>query len=168
MNEFIFQKQYGDLFLPLGMYVLRIVRDTDAAQDIVQSAFEAAWLRVDEIQNLKSYMYRTVYDAAIQWLREKNKTTVLSEEMDIAVNDHNVNRSERDAQLWKAIDGLPERCREIFLMSKRDGMSYGEIAQELGISIKTVDNQISKALRVLRNSADINHLRNFSVLLSFL
>jgi RNA polymerase sigma-70 factor (ECF subfamily) len=60
-------------------------------------------------------------------------------------------RSQIEAKLWTAIDSLPEKCREIFLMSKRDGLKYEEIAQELGLSVNTVRNQISKALNVLKS-----------------
>ena len=59
-------------------------------------------------------------------------------------------RSEIEARLWTAIDSLPEKCREIFLLSKRDGLKYEEIAIELGISENTVRNQISKALKILK------------------
>lgn len=168
MNPYQFQKQYEELFLPLGLYALRLVGDTDVAQDVVQSAFESAWLKVGEIQNLKPYMYRAVRNAALMWLKENDRTEALTDDMDAPVGDDDMARSELDARLWRAIDGLPARCREIFLMCKRDGMSYAEIAQELDISVKTVDNQISKALRVLRGSDDLKHLKNFSVLLSFL
>lgn len=168
MNPYQFQKQYEELFLPLGLYALRLVGDTDVAQDVVQSAFESAWLKVGEIQNLKPYMYRAVRNAALMWLKENDRTEALTDDMDTPVGDDDMARSELDARLWRAIDGLPARCREIFLMCKRDGMSYAEIAQELDISVKTVDNQISRALRVLRGSDDLKHLKNFSVLLSFL
>ena len=56
-------------------------------------------------------------------------------------------------RLWTAIDSLPERCREIFLMSKRDGLKYEDIADELGISENTVRNQISKALKILKEGS---------------
>ncbi|MBO5876505.1 MAG: sigma-70 family RNA polymerase sigma factor, partial [Bacteroidales bacterium] len=62
-------------------------------------------------------------------------------------------RSHIEAKLWTAIDSLPEKCRQVFLMSKRDGLKYEEIAQELGLSVNTVRNQISKALNVLKNGA---------------
>lgn len=62
-------------------------------------------------------------------------------------------RSQIEAKLWTAIDSLPEKCRQVFLMSKRDGLKYEEIAEELGLSVNTVRNQISKALNVLKNGA---------------
>ena len=62
-------------------------------------------------------------------------------------------RSFREAQMWTAIDALPERCREIFLLNKRDGMKYREIAAKFQISVNTVDNHISKALRLIREGA---------------
>ena len=68
-----------------------------------------------------------------------------------------IDTSFRDAQIWKAIDELPEKCREIFLMSKRDGFSNAEIAEELGISIKTVKNQMTKAFARLRESLTTGH-----------
>lgn len=72
-------------------------------------------------------------------------------------------RSQMEARLWTAIDSLPEKCREVFLLSKRDGLKYEEIATELGISENMVRNQISKALRILKEGAD----RIYSFFLSF-
>lgn len=66
--------------------------------------------------------------------------------------EEDIDTSERDARLWKALDELPPRCRTVFLMSKRDSMSNREIAEELSISIKTVENQITKAYSRLRES----------------
>jgi RNA polymerase sigma-70 factor (ECF subfamily) len=59
------------------------------------------------------------------------------------------------ARLWTAIDALPDRCREVFLMAKRDGMTYREIAEELGISERTVEHQVSKALHLLRQQKSV-------------
>ena len=66
------------------------------------------------------------------------------------MSDEEIDTSERDAALWRAIEALPERCRRIFLLSKRDGLSHAEIADEMGISIKTVENQLTKAYSRLR------------------
>lgn len=66
--------------------------------------------------------------------------------------EDDIDTSQRDARLWEALNELPQRCRTIFLMSKRDAMSHREIAEELSISIKTVENQITKAYTRLRKS----------------
>ncbi|MDE6336757.1 MAG: sigma-70 family RNA polymerase sigma factor, partial [Muribaculaceae bacterium] len=73
------------------------------------------------------------------------------------VDEETIDTSVRDARIWKAIDELPERCREVFLMSKRDGFSNDEIAEELGISVKTVKNQMTKAFSRLRDALSSGH-----------
>ena len=55
--------------------------------------------------------------------------------------------------IWTAIDSLPDRCREVFLLNKRDGMKYKDIADKFHISVHTVDNHIQKALRLIREGA---------------
>lgn len=64
--------------------------------------------------------------------------------------EERIARSELEAQLWKLIDELPEKRRDIFLMAKRDGLSYKEIAEETGLTVKTIENHISRALKSLR------------------
>ena len=75
----------------------------------------------------------------------------------LVLTEEDVDTAERDARIWAAIDKLPERCREIFLLSKRDGMSNEEIADELGLSVKTVKNQLTKAFSRLRDALAPGH-----------
>ena len=73
------------------------------------------------------------------------------------IDDEAVDTSVRDAKIWKAIDELHDRCREVFLLSKRDGLSNEEIAEELNISVKTVKNQMTKAFARLRDDLSPKH-----------
>lgn len=171
MTSHEFDQAFRQLYLPLGMYALRIVDDTDSAEDIVEDAFLKTWQLIEsgkEIENFKSYMYRTVRNGCISFLRNQ-KDTIAFEEMPETVKDtidlnalqdvdeETIDTSVRDARIWKAIDQLPERCREVFLMSKRDGLSNDEIAEELGISVKTVKNQMTKAFSRLREALSSGH-----------
>ncbi len=146
--EVLFRKMY----LPLGMYALRIVDDADVAEDMVQEAFIKTWQRLEtgrEISNFRAFIYRCVRNECLTYLSiQENKA---GEELIPDIGEEVIDTSFRDARIWKAIDELPEKCREIFLMSKRDGYSNEEIAEELGISIKTVKNQMTKALNRLRD-----------------
>ena len=72
------------------------------------------------------------------------------------MSDDVIDTSERDARLWKAVEDLPVRCRKVFLLCKRDGLSYREVAQTLGISEKTVENHVSKAMKALRKAYGLN------------
>ncbi len=143
---------YRSLYRPLGMYVLKLVGDVDEAEDIVQEVFGTLIDRSSDIAlaTVKPYLYRSVHNRALNWLRNNRGETSIEgiEE----VTDEDIDTSERDARLWVEIGRLPQRCREIFLMAKRDGLSYGDIAEELGISVKTVENQITKALARLRDT----------------
>ena len=153
-----FELHFKALYLPLGMYALRIVNDVEAAEDLVQDSFLKAWLVVedgDTIDRFRSYMYQTVRNECISYLRKQKETVSLDNVPE--VDDVTVDTSVRDARIWDAIDKLPERCREVFLLSKRDGLSNEEIADELGISIKTVKNQMTKAFARLRETLSTKH-----------
>lgn len=145
-----FEKYYRQYYMPLCMYALRVTGDTEAARDAVHDAFAATWQRVagsDGVADLRAYLYRVTRNAALRQLSAIPPAGGLSVP---EISEEEIDMSERDAALWNAIDALPDRCREIFLMSKRDGMSNAEIAAELSISVKTVENQMTKALRSLR------------------
>ncbi|MDE5791493.1 MAG: sigma-70 family RNA polymerase sigma factor [Muribaculaceae bacterium] len=140
------------------MYALRLVGDIYQAEDLVQEAFLKAWNQLDEgkaIVNFKAWIYRCVRNECISFLRGKRERADVEEIPE--AGEEAIDTSERDARIWRAVDELPEKCREIFLMSKRDGMTGEEIASELGISIKTVKNQMTKALSRLREALSEDH-----------
>lgn len=153
-----FEMHFKSLYLPLGMYALRIIGDVDGAEDAVQESFIKAWLAVEEgsdIGNFRSYMYRVVRNECISRLRKQMDTVGL--EYVAEIDEETVDTSIRDARIWKAVDELPEKCREVFLLSKRDGLTNEEIAEELNISIKTVKNQMTKAFSRLREALAPGH-----------
>lgn len=155
-----FQREYERLLLPLGMYALRITQSVADAEDCVQAAFAAAWKAVGEgfePRDFKAYMYGAVRNAAIDFVRRAMPSRSL-EESDNDVTAEEVDTSERDAKIWRAVDALPPQCRTILLMAKRDGMRQADIAEELGISIKTVENQLAKAMSKLRGQKDLKIL----------
>lgn len=155
-----FENYFNRYYTPLGMYVLRFCGDADEAEDIVQETFSTVWERFSSSElpeQIKSYLYRVANNIAIDRLRKKNgKDSFISfEDAEIAeVSEEAIDTSERDARLWIAIGKLPYRCRQVFLLAKRDGLSHAEIAEELDISVKTVENQIAKALKTLREVLD--------------
>lgn len=142
--EPLFKRYYR----PLCLYALHFVGETEAAEDIVQDAFVALWQRGPEVREPKSYLFTSVRNGCLSWLRQRNNVadtlleTIPEEELESLADE--------EARLWSAIDALPRKRRQIFLLAKRDGFKYEEIATRLGISVHTVRNQMSKALAALR------------------
>lgn len=140
------------------MYAMRIVDSAEDAEDLVEEAFIKAWQEINtgiEIGNFKAFMYRIVRNKCISFLRQAVSAADVAEVPE--VDEEVIDTSERDAAIWAAIDALPEKCRDIFLMSKRDGLTNEEIASELNISVKTVKNQMTKAFSRLRVALSAGH-----------
>lgn len=153
-----FEIAFRKLYLPLGMYALRLVDDADIAEDLEQDAFMKAWLYIgsgNDVGNFSSFMYRTLRNECWKYLRDRHET--LGEDSIPEISEEEIDTSFRDARIWKAIDSLPEKCCEVFLMSKRDGLTNEDIAEELGISINTVKNQMTKAFKRLRKALSDGH-----------
>lgn len=135
------------------MFALRIIGDADMAEDIVATTFANVWQKINEgleIDNFKAYLYQAVRNECLLYLRNKKETVGLENIQE--VDEETMDTAERDAKIWKAIEDLPPKCREVFLLSKRDGLSNEEIAEKMGISIKTVKNQMTKAFSRLREA----------------
>lgn len=132
---------------------MRIVGNADDAEDMVENAFMRIWQSVGEgieIENFKAYSYRVVRNECVSFLRNKKELADIDEIPDEC--EEAIDTSERDARIWIAIDRLPEKCRRVFLLSKQEGLSNEQIAEEMGISIKTVKNQMTKAYSRLREA----------------
>ena len=134
------------------MYVLRYTENIDDAEDIVQETFANVWDKVSSgevISDFKSYMYRAVKNRALSFLQSSpyELSQEIQNDNSDEVEEEQIYIAERDARLWTAIDKLPAQRR------KRDGLTYAEIAEELNLSVKTIEHQISKALKCLRDKA---------------
>ncbi len=146
-------------YRPLCMFALHYLQDADLVEDVVQECFTVLWEKLEQgadVANRRAYLYMSVRNRCLDHLRRKGLPTESLKPYDtygIIDDDDAEERSVMEAKLWTAIDSLPEKCRQVFLMSKRHGLKYEEIAEELGLSVNTVRNQISKALNVLKNGA---------------
>ena len=157
-------------YRPLCLYAIHYLNDVDEAEDTVQDCFvrlleKNADFSFSSQEKLKSFLYTSVRNACIDKLRHRHPVVQEISPSDLSgiISDEEaVERSFDEAELWTAIEKLPDRCREIFLMSKRDGLTYREIAEELSLSEKTVEHQVSKALKLLRGQrADIYYIMSF-------
>lgn len=150
-----FSTQFHNYYRPLCLFALRLLDNADEAEDVVQDTFAALWEKRDtlhKIVSIKSYLYTAVRNNCLMKLRSKKEFEIVEELqlVDEYTREDVIARAEVEAKLWKIIDELPERQREIFLMAKRDGMAYREIAEETGLSVKTVENHVTRALKSLR------------------
>lgn len=144
-------------YRPLCLYALHYLHSTDDAEDVVQDCVTEFLERIDrgfEVDNVRSYLFMMVRNRSLDSLKlatciDTNHTA--DEFVELIDESEYEEASFIEARLWTAIDSLPEKCREIFLLCKRDGLKYEEIAEELGVSINTVKNQVSKALQTLKN-----------------
>ncbi|MDL2265949.1 RNA polymerase sigma-70 factor [Parabacteroides sp. OttesenSCG-928-G21] len=158
IKTYDFETHFKRHYRPLCLYAMRYVEQLDDAEDIVQQAFADVWAKNKDNQtiiNLKAYLYQTVRNRSLSFIAESPHLRCAEslEDIEDISEDEKMLRAERDARLWTAIDKLPSERRKIFLLSKRDGLKYQEIAEELNISVKTVENQMSKALKTLRETA---------------
>ena len=146
-------------FRPLCLYALHYLGNVEAAEDVVQESFVKLWEKLEQgslVSNTRAYLYMTVRNRCLDQLKAKGLQTESLKPYDTyGIIDENEaeERSRTEAKIWTALDSLPEKCREIFILSKRDGLKYEEIAEELNLSVNTVRNQISKALSILKEGA---------------
>ena len=145
-------------YVPLCAYVNNLSKDHELSQDLVQNIFIKLWedrQRACHIKSLKNYLYTSAYNGLTNEWR-KNKRMLAIEEKHLGLlNDIALKEDEdllqRQIKLIKLeIQKLPPKCREIFLLSKQGGLTNIEIADFMEISIRTVETQISKAYRILR------------------
>lgn len=144
-------------------YSFHIVKDKTVAEDIVQYVWIKVWEKRHSINpelSFKSYLYTAVRNQTLKYIRDtKHKFTSL-ESIDsladgITLQDDQMHNKETLKFINEAIDHLPDKCREIFMLNRFEGLSYKEITEVLDISINTVKTQMIRALSSLRKALKI-------------
>lgn len=140
--------------------VYRVLPDRTIAEDLAQEVFYDLWRKREKINiksSLTAYLRKVAVNKTLNYIRDKKMKFEDEENIpELKSKTHsasqNMEADELQLEINKAVDSLPEKCRIIFSLSRFEEMSYKEIAKELEISPKTVENQISKALSVLKNA----------------
>lgn len=161
-NEGAFREIFDRHYPLLLTDIYRIVRDEDACQDLAQELFVDLWNKRDSIDihtSLRAYLRRAAVNKSLNYLKSSRRFFVNDlETMPEAADDsaqeirHKESQESLEEVLHRAIDSLPEKCRVVFNLSRFEQLSHREIAEKLGISVKTIENQITKALKSLRES----------------
>ena len=166
-DEKMFEQLFKHYYSSLCNYALGIVHDKDDAEDIVQQTMIIVWEKRSLLQitvSLKSYLYRAVHNSALNKIRSSKVKALYAEEQlalgqqDFVPAAELIVGKELNEQIISSIDQLPEQCRLVFKLSRFEHMKYAEIASHLDISVKTVENHMGKALKLLRN-----HLKDYLI-----
>ena len=162
--EELFRTHFASLCYFAGKYI----PDQDAGKEIVHTVFVNIWEKRDEFdfdKPAKSYLFTAVYNRCMNYIRDRKKfvsqddPAIVNEKAEPVLNSDHLEAAELESRIWKIINSLPEKCREIFILSRFEGNKYTEIAEKLDISVKTVETQMSKALKTLRDHlVDYIHL----------
>jgi len=146
------EKQYKELYPALVIFANKYVKDQDTAKDIVQEVFVKLVSQPKTIQEFKPYLFRAVKNGSLNHLRLSSKliSTDAEEPLELTYFDNAIEESEFTAYVYQIIEQLPPATQKIFKMNRFKGMSNQDIADELQLSKRTVELQISNALKFLR------------------
>ncbi len=154
--KYFFDKYYDDLCNFVNSYV----RNESLSEDIVQNIYIYFWEKKGSLPpncSIKSYLYTASKNKCLNHLRnEKNRNRIFEELISESrgldeTNVHFLEFEELKTIISEAVDGLPNQCRTIYQFSREEGMSNKEIADKLGISVKTVENQMTIAIRKIKD-----------------
>lgn len=172
-NNFIevkdFEALFKEWFQTLTNYAYKLLLDQSSAEDAVQQVFAKVWEKRNQLEidsSVKSYLFRATYNTCMNELKRNKKLNHFEELAEKASHfsaDETARSSDLERSIKQGLNNLPERCRAIFVLSRYENLKYKEIAQLLDISIKTVENQMGKALKLMRV-----HLKEFiTIVLTF-
>lgn len=152
-----FEALFRAHYRALCAFAVGYLKDAHKAEDLVQDLFFRLWLDREKVQvttSVKAYLYASVRNRCLNAVKAGAKVRALNEDADDRVPEDERTEdehTERIARVQAAIESLPEERRKVFKLSRYDGLKYHEIAERLGISVKTVENQMGSALKTLRN-----------------
>lgn len=154
----VFEDVFKQHFKDLHNYASSILKNSDDAEEIVQNVFYKLWEKKEKIATLQSiaaYLYRSVYNECLNFIKhskvkdEYRNHTLHNTSNSTYVND-SASEKELEQKIHNAMNSLPEQCRTIFQLSRFEELKYREIADKLGLSVKTIENQMGKALKIMR------------------
>src|SRR5665648_21909 len=160
-EEQAFELLFRRYYLRLCGFANKFIANTPESEEIVQEVFLNIWKKRDQLQlnnEIRPYLFKSVQNLCFNFIEHQkvveNYYSVIEVVYKNQAEDFNTYESvlynEFQAKAETAIESLPEQCRRIFKMSRQDGLKYTEIAEKLGISVKTVETQMSRALSKLK------------------
>lgn len=158
-NKSAFQELFEEYYTSMYFYACKFV-DDDLARDLVHDVFMIFWQNKENItikSSLSAYLFRMVRNKCLKEIeRQKVRDDYSAESLNLDelayYNDgiKSIIELELEEKLKKAMDKMPDGCRQVFVMSRFNGLKNKEIAEQLGISVKAVEKQITKSLKILR------------------
>ena len=158
-DDHAFEQLFKAHFKALHSYASMMLYQDSHAEEIVQNMFVKLWEKRELLNvqiSVKAYLYKCVHNDCLNYMKHIKIKAKYQDRAAFTMNDQTENTSDKlvlgelQDRLQHALNELPEQCRTIFQMSRFEELKYREIADELGLSIKTVENQMGKALRILR------------------
>jgi len=160
-----FEEIFKEYFNPLVNFINHYLQNYENSREVVQNTFLKLWDKKDQLSiqsSLKNYLYRSAKNNMIDFIRKHQKLNVISDEEDIVLN--NLPDSDEAAlspyiirhEILIALERLKPKNREIFMLSKFEGLTYEEIAKHMGISKRTVEDNVARAIGRLREILSSN------------
>jgi RNA polymerase sigma-19 factor, ECF subfamily len=158
-DEAAFEQVFKTYYKNLHAYAFTMLKDEDEAEEMVQQVFFKLWERSENLSfsgPIAAYLYRAVHNESLNFL--KHQKVKVGHQLHVAYSMKNktehgqgkMMRKELENKFREALNELPEQCRTVFQLSRFEDMKYKEIADKLDISVKTVENHMGKALKLLR------------------
>lgn len=154
-----FEMIFKTLYQPLCQYAYSFLNDRNEAEEVVQNTFIKMWEKRTELsvqRSLKAYLYTMVRNGSLNRLKHERVKKIHAAQQLAVVEiarelvDEKVQAHDLESKIFEAMQALPEQCRLVFQLSRFEELKYQEIADQLQISVKTVENQMGKALKLMR------------------
>lgn len=158
-NEMVFESIFKSYYERLCNYANTFISDMEEAEEMVQGTFLTLWEKhnlIDVHTSLKSYLYRAVHNNCMNHIRHSEIKREYSTEYlhyaDIEYEQvsNEVIGKELERKIHNSVESLPPQCRAVFKLSRYENLTYNEISEKMGLSVKTIENHMIKALRTLR------------------
>ena len=154
-----FESLFRSSYVSLVRYAKTLIKDHDSAEEIVQDLFFRLWQDKEKLNiesSLNGYLFRSVHNKCLHFIEHNKVVERYAEEMSFRQPDKQESPSdilqyrELQARISRILERLPERCGQVFYLSRFEGLKYTEIAEKLSVSVKTVESNMGRALKEFR------------------